>query len=165
MGRVDQADATLRVFRETLPELYAFVARRCGGDRARAEDVTQETWLRALETWRSQGLPREPLAWLKTTAANLLSNERRRASRRGAPAAVELESLAEETRDEVDGEAVRKGMARLEGDDARLIEQFHVEGASTRELARERGASERAIEGRLHRARRKLREYLEKKLL
>ncbi len=94
MGRVDQADATLRLFRETLPELYAFVARRCDGDRARAEDVTQETWLRALEAWRSEGLPRVPLAWLKTTAANLLSNERRRASRRGAPAAVELESLA-----------------------------------------------------------------------
>jgi len=157
-------DATLRVFRETLPELYAFVARRCGGDRSLAEDVTQETWLRAIEAWRRSGAPREPIAWLKTTAANLLRNELRASARRERSSAVAPDTLAAPAAAERDEGALRQGLARLPHDDARLVEQFHVDGTSTRELARERGASERAIEGRLRRARRKLRDYLERKL-
>jgi DNA-directed RNA polymerase specialized sigma24 family protein len=52
----------LALYRETVAPLYAFVARRCGGDRALAEDVTQEAWLRAVDAWRRRGAPREPLA-------------------------------------------------------------------------------------------------------
>lgn len=164
MARVDDHEATLRLFRQTLPELYAFVARRCGGDRSLAEDVTQEAWLRAIEAWRRSGPPREPVAWLKTTAANLLRNELRSSARRERSSAVAPDTLAAPAQVERDDGALRQGLERLPYDDARLLERFHVDGASTRELARERGASERAIEGRLHRARRKLREFLERKL-
>jgi len=163
MASVDDHEATLRVFRETLPELYAFVARRCGGDRSLAEDVTQEAWLRAIEAWRRSGPPREPVAWLKTTAANLLRNELRASVRRGASSAVPPDTLAAPAEPERDDEDLRQGLERLPRDDARLIEQFHVNGSSTRELARESGASERAIEGRLRRARQKLRDFLERK--
>jgi RNA polymerase sigma-70 factor (ECF subfamily) len=164
MAPVDDHEATLRLFRETLPELYAFVARRCGGDRSLAEDVTQEAWLRAIEAWRRNGPPREPVAWLKTTAANLLCNELRSSARRERSSAEAPDTLAAPAEVERDDEALRQGLGRLPHDDARLIEQFHVHGASTRELARERGASERAIEGRLRRARLKLREFLERRL-
>jgi RNA polymerase sigma-70 factor (ECF subfamily) len=164
MAPVDDHEATLRLFRETLPELYAFVARRCGGDRSLAEDVTQEAWLRAIEAWRRNGPPREPVAWLKTTAANILRNELRSSARRERSSAEAPDTLAAPAEAERDDEALRQGLGRLPHDDARLIEQFHVHGASTRELARERGASERAIEGRLRRARLKLREFLERKL-
>ena len=61
-------ETCLRVYRDTIRPLYAYVAKRAGGDRDLAEDVTQEAWLRALEAWRKKGLPREPIAWLKTTA-------------------------------------------------------------------------------------------------
>jgi RNA polymerase sigma-70 factor (ECF subfamily) len=40
------------------------------GDLDFAEDVLQEAWLVALERWRRQGVPNQPLAWLLTTARN-----------------------------------------------------------------------------------------------
>ena len=62
MADVDEPDAWVRTFWETLPELYAFVARRARGDRELAEDVTQEAWLRAVRAWRATGPPDSPLA-------------------------------------------------------------------------------------------------------
>src|SRR4026208_2168036 len=67
-----------RLYRETVDDLFGFVSRRCDGDRELAEDITQETWLRAVKAWRDDGLPERPLAWLSTVAARLLSNHRRR---------------------------------------------------------------------------------------
>jgi RNA polymerase sigma-70 factor (ECF subfamily) len=166
MEIVDDPDAWIRVFRSTLPELYAFVARRVGDERTLAEDVTQETWLRAVQAWRKKGLPSEPIAWLKTTARNLVLNHFRDASRRPlARVEIDLEQLdlARHAAPQ-DGAAglLQHGLSRLRADDAELIEAFHLDGRSTRELAQERGVSERAIEGRLHRARAKLRDVLEK---
>ena len=45
------------VYRRTIGPLYAYVSRRCGGERTLAEDVVQETWLRAVDAWRKQGVP------------------------------------------------------------------------------------------------------------
>ena len=41
-------DATLRV-------LYGYVSRRSGGQRELAEDITQETFLRATRVWQRTG--------------------------------------------------------------------------------------------------------------
>ena len=46
------SDDWLRLHRELVPELFRCVSRRVGADRTLAEDLVQETWLRALETWR-----------------------------------------------------------------------------------------------------------------
>ncbi|HEU4334314.1 MAG TPA: sigma-70 family RNA polymerase sigma factor, partial [Candidatus Eisenbacteria bacterium] len=43
-----------------------------------AEDVVQETMVRALRTWRFQGMPRDPAAWLMRTARNLAVDHLRR---------------------------------------------------------------------------------------
>ncbi len=48
-------------------------------------------------------------------------------------------------------------LAQLRDDDAALIEEFHLDGRSMRELAALRATTERAIEGRLRRARERLR--------
>src|SRR5579872_6381909 len=66
------------VYRQTIGPLYAYVARRCGGDRALAEDVVQETWLRAVDVWPRKGLPDTPAAWLTSVAHNLLVSHYRR---------------------------------------------------------------------------------------
>lgn len=57
-----------RVYRDTIDPLYGYVSRRCGGERPFAEDITQETWLRAVREWRVKGMPDQPLAWLHTVA-------------------------------------------------------------------------------------------------
>src|SRR6187551_207825 len=76
------------IYRETILPLYGYVSRNCSGDRTLAEDVTQETWLRAVREWRRKGLPDQPIAWLTTVARNLLISYYRR--RRPSP----LDSVA-----------------------------------------------------------------------
>ena len=68
MDQPASEDDIRRIYRETIDDLYRFVARRCDRDRELAEDVTQETWLRAVRVWHADGLPDRPLAWLTTYA-------------------------------------------------------------------------------------------------
>jgi DNA-directed RNA polymerase specialized sigma24 family protein len=91
MARRPSVDDIRRVYRDTVDDLFAFVSRRCDGDRDLAEDITQETWLRAVKAWGTDGLPEHPLAWLCTVSARLLSNHRRR------PAAQRLEDGSGDT--------------------------------------------------------------------
>jgi DNA-directed RNA polymerase specialized sigma24 family protein len=62
VGHVVPEEALIAVYRETLRPLYAFVSRRVGGDRGLAEDLVQETWMRALDAWPASGLPDDPTA-------------------------------------------------------------------------------------------------------
>src|ERR1044071_841834 len=73
------SDAQLeQIYDATFTDLYRYVSRRCGGQRELAEDVTQETWLRAIREWNRKGLPPNPIGWLTTVARNLLLNHFRR---------------------------------------------------------------------------------------
>jgi RNA polymerase sigma-70 factor (ECF subfamily) len=149
------------VYRETVDDLFAFVSRRCDGDRELAEDITQETWLRAVKAWRDDGLPERPLAWLCTVSARLLSNHRRR------PIAERIEgdglpAPSPEGEEAAAGESMlKRAMARLPALQVRLLRAFHLERRSVAEIAMSTGISERAVEGRLRRARQKLRHEIE----
>ena len=152
----------LRIYGETIRPFYAFVARRAG-ERRLSEDVTQEAWLRAVEAWRRDGMPADPLAWLESVSANLLRNH----FRRERPQALEDGGLvvdvgSESVRSAGPGAAalLQWGLARLREGQARLLERRHLDGAGLPELAAETGLSERAVEGRLRRARRDLAKHL-----
>lgn len=153
-------------YQEYVAPLYSYVSRRCGGDRGLAEDVTQETWLRAVAAWRKSGLPDNPLAWLKTVARNLLLNYFRRVP------LLSLDKLPHDWEGRLsdngrgwdspgDAALLSWGLARVRKGQARLLEAFHLDGRSVRDIAEEMGISERAVEGRLRRARAKLRKKLE----
>jgi RNA polymerase sigma-70 factor (ECF subfamily) len=158
--------ALIKTYREQVHPLYEYVSRWCGGDRSLAEDVTQEVWLRAVRDWRGNGIPTNPLAWLRVVARNLLLNNSRRIKPRS------LESMPEGWDpgssdqafhfDSPDHAAlVNWGLARLRPRQARLLEAFHFDGRKTAEIAAELRVSVRAVEGRLRRAREKLRKQLE----
>jgi RNA polymerase sigma-70 factor (ECF subfamily) len=154
-------DRIVAIYRETIDQLYAYVARQCGGVRALAEDVTQEAWLRAVREWRRNGPPERPLAWLITVSRNLLASYYRRrpmaqfdASSRREPAAPA------DTTGEIQA-AVGQALDRMPPDQARLIEAFHFDDHQAARIAEGAGLSERAVEGRLRRARRRLRRELE----
>ncbi len=169
MGTVADLDEErwIALFRETLAPLYAFVSRRVRGDRALAEDVTQEAWLRAVEAWRREGVAREPLAWLQTVARRLIANHVRASGRAPVVERSDLDLAGGEPErawSAEEGAELHAAMARMPEDEAELLESFHLDGASTRHLAERHGTSERAIEGRLHRARTKLRKLLERRL-
>jgi RNA polymerase sigma-70 factor (ECF subfamily) len=153
------------IYRETVDALYGYASRRCGGARQQAEDVTQEAWLRAVREWPRSGLPDNPLAWLTTVTRNLILNQLRRAEPLdidAVPAAVVAAALE---RDEAGDSAevagiVNHALERIPPAEARLIEQFHFERRRMAQLAEEYGISERAVEGRLRRARERLRGVL-----
>lgn len=156
-------DDVRRIYHDTIEDLYAFVSRRCDGDRALAEDVTQETWLRAVRVWYQAGLPDRPLGWLTTVAARLLSNHFRRPAERrlddtGEPLADDRDAAVERTEKR---SLVERALARLPLSQMRLLEAFHFERAAVGQIAASSGLSERAVEGRLRRARQKLRKQIE----
>ena len=165
MPPVDRPDERiLAIYRETIDTLYPYVSRHCRGDRSLAEDVTQETWLRALREWRRKGPPDRPIAWLTTVARNLLVSYYRRRQ----PAALEAlfadDSLAAPEARGESSEAVAvvtSALARMPAPQAELIETFHFDDRRTSEIARNAGVSDRAVEGRLRRARQRLRRELE----
>ena len=156
----EQTAEILEIYRETIEPLYRFVARRAGGVRELAEDVTQETYLRAVTHWRKRR-PQEPLAWLQTVARNLLINHyRRRRPEPVAPHCIDTLLTTGQT-DGVDTQTlVCWGLAQLRRRHAQLLEAFYLEGKATRVIAAELSLSERAVEGRLRRARAALRKQL-----
>jgi len=158
-----EAGDVIGIYRETVQELYRFVSRRSGGSRDLAEDITQETYLRAVREWRGGRLPDVPLAWLQTVARNLLLNHYRRKTPELIEAA-RIDALFDDG--PPDGPDVAAlvywGLARLGRRRGELLEAFYLEGKRTATIAREFGISERAVEGRLRRARQALRTRLER---
>lgn len=155
------------IYASTIDVLYGYVSRRCGGERALAEDITQETWLRAVREWVRKGIPERPIAWLTTVAHNLLISHFRR------PVALPLEPHAPETmiaaldsgqtQESAEIAALVNGaLSRLPERQGRLLEAFHFRQLRVADIAAASGASERAVEGRLRRARANLRRELEK---
>ena len=140
--------------------LYRRVSRRVGGDRELAEDVTQETWLRAVDAWKRKGAPRDPSAWLMTVAMNLLRTHfRRRPLESLGDASEEVPATPEGVQRER-AARVQWGLAQLRTQQAHLLAAHHLDGESIAQLAQAHGLSERAVEGRLSRARAALRGLL-----
>jgi RNA polymerase sigma-70 factor (ECF subfamily) len=155
-----------RIYADTLGALYGYASRRCGGERELAEDVTQEVWLRAVRDWRRTGLPDNPLAWLTTVAHNLILNHFRRREGVSLDSVSPAEVLAAVEDNTVSDSAeiasvVSHALTQLPTAEARLLEAFHYDRFKVSQLAESYGISERAVEGRLRRARERLRRTLE----
>jgi len=155
------------VYRRTIGPLYAYVSRRCAGERTLAEDVVQETWLRAVDVWRKQGVPDAPGAWLTTVAHNLLVTHFRRrkpvaleAIRSEAALAVVDDGFNTDSTDIA--KLIQWGLAQLPQREAGILAAFHFDERPTAAIAKDLRLSDRAVEGRLRRARLKLRRVIEK---
>jgi RNA polymerase sigma-70 factor, ECF subfamily len=145
--------------------LVAFVMRLTGGDRHWAEDVVQETLLRA---WRHAdallggGAP-SMLPWLTTVARRIVSNDRR--SRRARPQEVDpapLEVLA--VPDETERALHRailidalKGMAVAH---RRVVVEMYLRGRTVEEVSRVLGVPPGTVKSRSFYAMRALRAAL-----
>jgi RNA polymerase sigma-70 factor, ECF subfamily len=163
--RITEAELE-RIYDETIAELYGYTSRRCGGQRELAEDITQEAWLRALRDWNRNGVPERPIGWLMTVARNLILNHFRRregisldlVSAAEVLAAVEANTVSDSA--EI-ASVVCNALGRIPQAEARLLETFHYDRLKMSQLAEAYGISERAVEGRLRRARERLRRELE----
>jgi RNA polymerase sigma factor (sigma-70 family) len=149
---------------EYLPNVYRF-ALRLTGSRQEAEDLTQETYLRA---WGRRGRLRKASAargWLFTIARNLWNDRLRRKGCR--PAQVEpladepLSGAATADRELIVREDVRRVLAAIEALPARQREALHLhacEGFSLGEIAAVLGISVDAAKASLCEARKRLRQ-------
>ena len=146
--------ALLQIYADTVHPLYRFVSKRVGGDVALAEDLVQDTWMRALDSWPARGVPDEPLAWLIRVARNTLVSHFRRVTPQPVdPVELDLEAAAFTPERPDQASVVSWGLARLRPKHADVLEAFYFDGKTTKEIAAERRTSERAIEGALRRAR------------
>jgi RNA polymerase sigma-70 factor (ECF subfamily) len=150
-------DAFRALYRAHTPALYALALRLAGGERAEAEDLVQESWVRALtalRTFRAQSALR---SWLCGVLVNV-HRGRIRADWRIVDA-PDVEALADTTgRD--DAIDLERAIAALpEG--ARDVYVLHdVHGYTHREIAELMGIVEGTSKSQLNRARSLLRSSL-----
>jgi RNA polymerase sigma-70 factor, ECF subfamily len=169
---VPSADAELR--RRCLAHADALyrLARRLTGRGADAEDLVQETFVRAFASADSLAEAERPEAWLYRILRNVfIDGERRRRVRPESPgqdgAAPERAEQPAELRDGLEATPLRLLVARdIEaallrlGTDARLIVLLDLEGMTESEIAAVLGCALGTVKSRLWRARVALREIL-----
>jgi RNA polymerase sigma-70 factor (ECF subfamily) len=136
-------------------------AMRLTGDRARSEDVVQETLLRA---WQHPDVmddtERSARAWLFTVDRNMIIDERRSARFRNEVGT--LEEAPEDTGpNEVDSALDRlligDAMEQLSADHRAVIRRSYYLGWSTAQIAADLDIAEGTVKSRLHYAIRALR--------
>lgn len=166
-GRIGRAEADLAhaLFERYHAEVYAYL-RRMVGDGALAEDLAQETFLRAFAARASLPRVQNPRAWLCRVATNLALNalKRRRrfawlpwqaAAERCSPRQDPAEALSEHS-------AVEAALATLPPLLRAPLLLYACEGMSVAEVAEALGLSEGAVKMRLQRARRLFRHAYER---
>lgn len=138
-------------------------ALRLTGDRARAEDVVQETLLRAwqhLEVVRDT--ERSPRAWLFTVARHMIIDESRRPRSRaevGAPDAFGAPEAAgpDEVESTLDRMLIAEALVQLSDQHRAVVQRSYYQGWTTAQIAADLGIAEGTVKSRLHYAVRALR--------
>ena len=140
--------------------LWGFCLRLTGGDRARAEDVVQETLLRAWKSPRvldqSEGSAR---AWLFTVARRVVIDEWRSArSRHELPVEDPPEVAGADRTDALlEKWLVSDALTRLSPEHRAVLRECYFQGRSVAEAARVLEIPEGTVKSRTHYALRALR--------
>jgi RNA polymerase sigma-70 factor, ECF subfamily len=154
----------------TVPHMNALydAALRLAGDPATAQDLTQETYLRALRSFVTFEAGSNCRAWLLRIQYNLFCTQYRRGRRMPlvwldegeTDPSLELPSPEpgpeEQTVRKLDREAVRRAIDRLPEDFRVTVTLVDIAGLTCAEAATVMGVPRGTILSRLHRARRRL---------
>ncbi|WP_096284847.1 sigma-70 family RNA polymerase sigma factor [Mycobacterium ahvazicum] len=138
-------------------------ALRLTGDAAHAEDVVQETLLRAWQHPEVVGdTERSARAWLFTVARNMIIDDRRSARYRNVVGSLDEDGAPEQaTPDEVnaalDRLLIADAMTQLSAEHRAVIERSYYRGWTTAQIAADLDIAEGTVKSRLHYAVRALR--------
>jgi RNA polymerase sigma-70 factor, ECF subfamily len=155
-------DAFERVYRRHVNRVYSLCVRMCG-DRGKAEELTQDVFVRAwekLELFKGESLFS---TWLHRLAVNVVLNARKTDGRRDSrleddgDAVSGLAALPHPPGDRMDLEAA---IAKLPPGARRVFTLHDIEGYKHEEIADQLGVTTGATKAQLHRARMLLRQAL-----
>lgn len=156
-GGAEPVDALSARLPAAIPALRAYVRAlvRSVGPEPDPEDVLQETLTRALSHRGTYDPARPVLPWLKRTALHTFLDLRARP--RPMPMEEALEPRAPVGVDTLaQRELVERLLERLGAREREVLERFHRQGQSVREIAGALGVAEGTVKSLLHRARRRL---------
>jgi RNA polymerase sigma-70 factor (ECF subfamily) len=154
------------LYAEHAPPLLAFAQRLMHGDRSAAEDLVQETLLRA---WRHADhlSPADVRPWLFTTARHLAIDAHRARSARPAEAPGEFPELAAETPDGFDAAltsaVVIDALRALTPEHRAILVDYFYRGRTAAEISAERGMPAGTARSRVYYAMRALRTALQQR--
>jgi RNA polymerase sigma-70 factor, ECF subfamily len=149
------------IYREHAPALLHY-AWRLTGDRFRAQDVVQETLLRA---WQhphvTNDSERSAKSWLFTVARHMIIDESRSLrSRREVSAPDDSGAPERDCPDEVDAvldrQLINAALNRLTPEQRAVVQRSYLRGWATADIAKDLGIPEGTVKSRLHYALRTL---------
>ena len=160
---LDLAFSSERAFRDwydrTLPRVYGYVLGHAAGDAELAQEITQQTFVDALRDHARFDGRSEASTWLCSIARHKLADHYRRLERqerrqiRLVVEEIDMGAAAPPPTSFEDRAAVEAVLATMPAMQRAALVFFHVDGLSTREIARLLGRGEDAVESLLRRAR------------
>lgn len=144
--------------------LWGYVVRLTG-DRARAEDVVQETMLRAWQRAISEGDEGSARAWLFTVARNLVVDDARSARARHEAVAERLPEVSETDRVDAlfDQMLVTDALLALSEEHRAVVVKAYYGRLPINDIAAELGIPAGTVKSRLHYGLRALRLALQER--
>jgi RNA polymerase sigma-70 factor (ECF subfamily) len=163
-GTGADADALKRLWDEHAAALWRY-AWRLTGDPAQAEDVVQETLLRAWQRPHVLNNGQSPRGWLFTVARNLVIDDRRSARFRNELISRDGSGPPESAGPDEQGGALNRAligdaMAQLSAEHRAVVGRSYYQGWTTAQIAADLGIAEGTVKSRLHYALRGLRQSL-----
>jgi len=161
-------DSALRaLYEQHVGPLFAYALRLTGGDRGRAEDIVQETLLRAWRHPQALDPDRGPVrSWLFTVARNVAVDAHR--ARRARPTEVGEQALAvvpavDEIEQALDRWLIADAMSTLSPEHRAVLVETYYRGRSVAEASATLGVPAGTVKSRTFYALRALRLALEER--
>ena len=158
------ANAVKRLWDQHAAALWRY-AWRLTGDSAQAEDVVQETLLRAWQHPHVLNNGQSPRAWLFTVARNMVIDDRRSARFRNEVISFDGSGPPEPAGPDEQSGALNRAligdaMAQLSADHRAVVGRSYYQGWTTAQIAADLGIAEGTVKSRLHYALRALRQAM-----
>lgn len=149
-----------RIYRRHTPHLYLFALRLLGGRAEDAEDLVQDTWIRAVERLHSFRWESKLRTWLSGILIHRCRELRRADQRRSpwfVPESDYLEARIDASQDGLD---LEEGIRRLPDGYREVLVLHDLEGYTHEEVGKMLGIENGTSKSQLSRARRALRTFL-----